>query len=83
MKCDDSVKLRIKRASGQLNGILNMIEDERSCSDIVTQLSAVKAGVEKIIGVITTSNLIQNIEDAYNIKIENMNSDIDLIVKSK
>lgn len=83
MKCDDNVKNRIKRTSGQLNGILNMIEDERSCSDIVTQLSAVKANVEKLIGIITTNNLIQNIENNYDIKVEDLEKEIDLIVKSK
>ena len=83
MKCDDSVKNRIKRTTGQLNGILNMIEDERSCSDVVTQLSAVKANVEKLIGIITTANLIQNIENNYDITIEDLEKEIDLIVKSR
>lgn len=83
MKCDDTVKNRIKRTSGQLNGILNMIEDERSCTDIVTQLSAVKANVEKLIGIITTANLVQNIEGEFNINLEDFEDDINLIVKSK
>ena len=83
MKWDDNIKNRIKRTSGQLNGILKMIEDERSCSDVVTQLSAVKANVEKLIGIITTNNLIQNIEENYDISISDMDKEIDLIVKSK
>lgn len=83
MKCDDTVKNRIKRTSGQLNGILNMIEDERSCTDIVIQLSAVKANVEKLIGIITTANLVQNIEGEFNINLEDFEDDINLIVKSK
>lgn len=83
MKCDESVKNRIKRTSGQLNGILNMIEDERSCSDVVTQLSAVKANVEKLIAIITTANLINNIEENYDIKIEDLDKEIDLVIKSK
>ncbi|MDF2145188.1 metal-sensitive transcriptional regulator [Knoellia sp. p5-6-4] len=32
---------RLKRAQGQLGGIVRMIEEGRDCSDVVTQLSAV------------------------------------------
>ena len=31
---------RLRRAQGQLGGIIAMIEEGRSCSDIVTQLAA-------------------------------------------
>ena len=32
---------RLKRAQGQIGGILKMIDDGRECQDIVTQLAAV------------------------------------------
>ncbi|MFZ2436151.1 MAG: metal-sensitive transcriptional regulator, partial [Trichococcus flocculiformis] len=32
---------RMKRAEGQMRGILAMMESEKDCSDVVTQLSAV------------------------------------------
>lgn len=38
---------RLRRARGQLDGILNMIEDERSCTDIVTQLAAVSKALDR------------------------------------
>jgi DNA-binding FrmR family transcriptional regulator len=38
---------RLKRAQGQLGGIIKMIEDARSCQDIVTQLSAVSKAVDR------------------------------------
>jgi DNA-binding FrmR family transcriptional regulator len=38
---------RLKRAQGQLGGIIKMIEDGRSCQDIVTQLSAVSKAVDR------------------------------------
>jgi DNA-binding FrmR family transcriptional regulator len=38
---------RLKRAQGQLGGIVKMIEDERSCQDIGTQLSAVAKAVDR------------------------------------
>ncbi|CPW81234.1 transposase [Mycobacteroides abscessus] len=32
---------RLRRAQGQLNGVINMIENGRDCKDVVTQLAAV------------------------------------------
>lgn len=36
-----SVLNRLKRAQGQLGGVIRMVEEGRDCSDVVTQLSAV------------------------------------------
>ncbi len=36
---------RIKRAQGQLGGIVRMMEEGRSCDEIVTQMSAVSKAV--------------------------------------
>ena len=36
---------RIKRAQGQLGGIVKMLEDGRNCDEIVTQMSAVSKAV--------------------------------------
>ena len=38
---------RLKRAQGQLGGIVKMIEEGRNCQDIVTQLSAVSKAVDR------------------------------------
>ena len=37
--------MRLRRLEGQLRGIITMVEEERSCEEIITQLSAVSAGV--------------------------------------
>ena len=34
---------RLKRSEGQLRGIQKMIEEERDCADVITQLTAVRA----------------------------------------
>lgn len=39
---------RINRAVGQLNGIRQMIEDDRYCGDVLTQLAAVQSAVKAI-----------------------------------
>lgn len=38
---------RIKRAQGQLSGVLRMLEDSRDCEDVVTQLAAVSRALDK------------------------------------
>jgi DNA-binding FrmR family transcriptional regulator len=38
---------RLKRAQGQLAGVLRMLEEGRDCEDIVTQLSAVTTALNR------------------------------------
>ena len=45
---------RLRRAEGQIGGVLRMIEDGRSCEEIVHQLAAVTKAVNKAaVGLIT------------------------------
>lgn len=39
---------RLKRAEGQLRGVQRMIEEERSCQDLVIQLVAVKEAITQV-----------------------------------
>ncbi len=38
---------RIKRAQGQLAGVLRMMEEGRDCEDVVTQLAAVSRALDR------------------------------------
>jgi len=40
-----AIMARIKRAQGQLGGIVRMLEEGRNCEEIVTQMSAVSKAV--------------------------------------
>ncbi|QOY61218.1 metal-sensing transcriptional repressor [Thermophilibacter immobilis] len=42
------VSCRINRAVGQLNGVKAMVEDDRYCGDVLTQLAAVQSAVKAI-----------------------------------
>lgn len=81
MKCDKNLKNRIKRAKGQMQGILNMMDTDTNCKDILTQLKAVRSSVDKAIGILTTNNLIQKIEENNSITVSDIDEEIDLIVK--
>lgn len=39
---------RINRAIGQLNGVKAMIDDNRYCGDVLTQLAAVESAVKAV-----------------------------------
>jgi len=39
---------RLARVDGQVGGIARMVEDDRYCIDVLTQISAVQAALEKI-----------------------------------
>jgi DNA-binding FrmR family transcriptional regulator len=38
---------RIKRARGQLDGVVRMLEEGRECEDVVTQLAAVSRALDR------------------------------------
>lgn len=44
-KLQSDVKKRLNRAIGQLNGVKNMIDDNRYCGDVLTQLAAAESAV--------------------------------------
>lgn len=50
MKRDDKPKLlnRLSRIEGQVRGITRMIEDDRYCIDVLTQIRAVRAALAKV-----------------------------------
>lgn len=54
---------RIKRAQGQLAGVVRMLEEGRECEDVVTQLAAASKALDKAGFAIVASGLQQCIAD--------------------
>ena len=50
---------RLRRAQGQLAGVLRMIEEQRDCADVVTQLAAVSRALDKAGFALISSGLEQ------------------------
>ena len=44
----DQLQTRLKRIEGQVRGIEGMVEDERYCIDVLTQIGAVQAALDKV-----------------------------------
>ncbi len=42
------VQKRLNRAIGQLNGVKAMVEDNRYCGDVLTQLAAAESAVRRV-----------------------------------
>ncbi len=45
---NDDVLKRLRRLEGQIRGVQRMIEEGQDCSDVVTQLSACKAALDRV-----------------------------------
>jgi len=44
----DQLLARLKRIEGQIRGIEGMVQDDRYCIDVLTQISAVQAALDKV-----------------------------------
>lgn len=53
----DDVLKRLRRAQGQIGGIIAMIEDGRECRDVIIQLAAVGTALDKAGFAILSRNL--------------------------
>ncbi len=77
---------RMKRAEGQMRGILAMMESEKDCSDVVTQLSAVRSSIDRAMGIIVAENLVACVNDQEKdgmSKEESVQQAINLLVESR
>ena len=44
----DAVLKRLRRIEGQVRGVAGMVEDDRYCIDVVTQVTAIQAALDKV-----------------------------------
>ncbi|MDE1549405.1 metal-sensitive transcriptional regulator [Jeotgalibaca caeni] len=83
---DKKMKNRLKRSEGQIRGVLKMMEEEKDCKDVVTQLSAIRSSIDRTIGLIVAENLAQCIagsEDNDPSTDQAIQDAINLIVKTR
>ncbi len=63
-----------------------MMEENKDCKDIITQLSAVRTAVDRTIGVVVSSNLVECVQKADNEEEktnELIKEAVNLLVKSR
>jgi DNA-binding FrmR family transcriptional regulator len=44
----DQLLTRLRRIEGQVRGVAGMVDDERYCIDVLTQISAIQAALDKV-----------------------------------
>jgi len=53
----DETKKRLRRIEGQVRGVLRLMDEQKSCKDVVSQLSAIRNAADKAIAQIVAENL--------------------------
>ncbi|SDW79081.1 MULTISPECIES: metal-sensitive transcriptional regulator [Marinococcus] len=86
MEYNDQMKNRVKRVEGQVRGILRMMEEEKDCKELVSQMNAARTALDRAIGLVVSTNLeecvreqIEKGEDSEELIQEAVN----LLVKSR
>lgn len=69
---------RLRRIEGQIKGIQRMIESEESCNDVLIQIAAARAAINKVGGLILENYSKECIRSAARNDLEDNNMD-DLI----
>ncbi len=44
----DDIQKRLRRLEGQIRGLQRLVDEERDCQDIVTQLAAAKGALDRV-----------------------------------
>lgn len=57
MEYSSNVKNRMKRIEGQVRGVVKMMEEEKECKSIITQMSAIRSAVDRATGYVVAKNL--------------------------
>ena len=61
-----SVQKRLGRIEGQVRGLSKMVEEDRYCIDIVTQISAVRSALRRVEEEILKDHVAHCVEHAIN-----------------
>jgi DNA-binding FrmR family transcriptional regulator len=48
-KNKESVQGRLRRIEGQIRGLQKMVDEDRYCIDVLTQVNAARAGLESVV----------------------------------
>ena len=60
-----SVLTRLRRIEGQVGGLQRMIDEDRYCIDVLTQINAVRAALHKVEAEILRNHVTHCVADAF------------------
>jgi CsoR family transcriptional regulator, copper-sensing transcriptional repressor len=59
----DALQMRLRRIEGQVRGIARMLDDGRTCEDVVTQLMAIRSSIDTVGASVLDQHLCMCVED--------------------
>ena len=83
----EEVRRRLRRIAGQVRGLEKMVDEDRYCIDVLTQVSAVKAALESVALLLLEDHIDHCVADAIRAgdateKVSELTSAIERFVKS-
>ena len=62
-KTPSDVQMRLRRIEGQIRGIIRMLDDGKSCEDVVTQIFAARAGMDKVAAEVLKCHITESLSN--------------------
>ena len=81
-----SVEQRLRRVEGQVRGLQKMVEEDRYCIDVLTQVGAVKAALDSVVLVLLADHTEHCVTEAIHAgkggaKIKELNGAVERLVR--
>jgi CsoR family transcriptional regulator, copper-sensing transcriptional repressor len=82
-KQKEALLKRLKRIEGQVRGLQNMIEEERYCIDILTQVSAARAALDGVALGVMEDHVRHCVRDGGDEKVDELMGAVERLVRSR
>lgn len=83
-KARRDILVRLKRIEGQVKGLQRMLDEEKCCSDILVQVAAVRAAINKV-GILIfekhSKTCLTGLTDEKNEEVDKLIEDLNRFVK--
>jgi CsoR family transcriptional regulator, copper-sensing transcriptional repressor len=79
----DALLRRLRRAEGQVRGLQKMIEDERYCIDILTQISATRAALDRVALEVLNDHVLHCVREGGEEKVVEVTDAIERLIRSR
>jgi DNA-binding FrmR family transcriptional regulator len=79
----DALLKRLKRIEGQVRGLQSMIEEERYCIDILTQVSATRAALDAVALGVVEDHVRHCVRDGGEEKVDELMRAVERMVRSR
>ena len=79
----DALVRRLRRVEGQVRGLQKMIEEERYCIDILTQISAVRAALDGVAVEVLKDHVLHCVREGGEEKVVEVTDAIERLIRAR